>query len=270
MEREVTSFRELVYALRSLGVDRGRPVIAHASLSAFGKVNGGAETLLGAMLASFGRVMMPAFTYKTMIVPEVGPPNNALMYGGGRDQNRMAEFFHPDMPVDRLIGAVAETLRRSSLARRSSHPILSFTGIGVDDALGAQTLAEPLAPIGKLIEAGGWVLLLGVDHTVNTSIHYAEHLAGRASFVRWALTPEGVVECPGFPGCSQGFQALVPDLEGVIRRAHAGQATLQAVPLVALTERVRSRLADDPLALLCDSESCLRCNAMRKEKIDLQ
>ena len=259
-------FREIASGLRSLGLDPARPVIAHASLSAFGEVRGGAETLLGALLSSQRAVMMPAFTYKTMIVPEVGPPNNALMYGGGENPNRMAEFYHPDMPVDRLIGAVAEALRRSPLARRSSHPILSFTGIGVDDALDAQTLAEPLAPIGKLVEERGWVLLLGVDHTVNTSIHYAERLAGQASFVRWALTPEGVVECPSFPGCSQGFQALGPDLEGVNRRARAGNATLQAVPLVALMERVRSRIANDPLALLCNSESCLRCNAVRIER----
>jgi len=120
MEREVTSFRELVESFAQPGRRTRRPVIVHASLSAFGKVRGGAETLLGALLASFGRVMMPAFTYKTMIVPEVGPPNNALMYGGGGEPNRMAEFYHPDMPVDRLIGAVAEALRRSPLARRSS------------------------------------------------------------------------------------------------------------------------------------------------------
>jgi len=41
--------------------------------------------------------------------------------------------------------------------------------------------------------------------------------------VRWALTAEGVVECPGFPGCSQGFQALESDLEGVTRSANVGR-----------------------------------------------
>ncbi len=264
MEGEVTSFRILVGALRDLGVERGRPVIAHASLSAFGKVNGGAETLLGALLASFGRVLMPAFTYKTMLVPEAGPPDNALDYGSGRDMNRMAEFFHPDMPADRLMGAVAEALRRSPLAQRSMHPILSFAGIGVETELESQSLTEPLAPIGRLHEAGGWVVLLGVDHTVNTSIHYAERLAGREGFVRWALTPEGVVECPGFPGCSQGFQAIESDLEGVTRRAAAGATVIRAVALSELVERTVSRLTSDPLALLCTSDSCPRCQAVRR------
>jgi len=264
MERDVTSFRTLVSALRDLDVEAVRPVIAHASLSAFGKVPGGAETLLGALLASFGRVMMPAFTYKTMLTPEAGPEDNALDYGSGRDMNRMAEFFYSDMPVDRLVGAVAEALRRSPLARRSTHPILSFAGIGVESELEAQSLAEPFAPIRRLHEARGWVVLLGVDHTVNTSIHYAERLAGRQGFMRWALTPEGVVECPGFPGCSQGFQALEPDLEGVSRSVYVGQVAIRAIALTDLVERVLSRLTEDPLALLCSSDSCSRCQATRR------
>ena len=66
--------------------------------------------------------------------------------------------------------------------------------------MAVQTLAEPLAPIGALAQRGGWVLLLGVNQTVNTSLHYAERLAGRPQFTRWALTYEGVRECPQFPG----------------------------------------------------------------------
>ena len=47
------SFHDFARGLRQLGIDRERPVIAHASLSAFGQVHGGAETLLGALLAAF-------------------------------------------------------------------------------------------------------------------------------------------------------------------------------------------------------------------------
>lgn len=263
MEGRVTSYRELAGALRGLGLPRSGPVIAHASLSAFGRVPGGAETLLGALLASFEAVMMPAFTYKSMLTPEAGPPENAVEYGLYRDQNRMAEFFEAHMPADRLMGAVAEALRRHPLAQRSLHPILSFSGIGLDGILDSQALAEPLAPIGRLVEADGWVLLLGVDHTVNTSIHYAEALAGRKRFTRWALTPSGVIECPGFPCCSMGFQAIAPDLEDVTRVVTAGGAAIRAIPLQALVERVKTRIAGDPWALLCSSPVCLRCREVK-------
>jgi aminoglycoside 3-N-acetyltransferase len=263
MERGVVSFREVASGLRSLGIERHRPVIAHASLSAFGEVSGGAASLLGALLAISEQVMMPVFTYKTMLTPESGPPDNGLVYGSQRDQNRMAEFFHPNMPADRLMGTTAETLRRHPLAWRSRHPILSFAGIGLESILEKQTLDEPLAPIGELVDAGGYVLLMGVDHTVNTGIHYAERLAGRLQFVRWALADSGVVECRGYPGCSQGFQAIAADLTDVTTRSIVGKATVQALPLQALVERVRQRLEKDPLALLCASSHCLMCQAVR-------
>jgi len=263
MEGDLISFRELVNGLRSLGIQRHQPVIAHASLSAFGYVSRGADALLGAVLAISERVMMPTFTYKTMIIPEAGPPNNGIQYGSHGDQNRQAEFFYPSMPADRLMGVAAETLRRHPLAWRSAHPILSFAAIGLDDVLETQTLADPLAPIGKLAEMDGWVLLLGVDHTVNTSIHYAEKLAGRKGFVRWALTDSGILECPGFPGCSLGFQTFSEDLHDVVRKSKVGPAAVLALPLQALIEGVRSRLIRDPRALLCGDLACTRCSSVR-------
>lgn len=264
MSGDAVRYAHLVDGLRALNVPAGKPVIAHASLSSLGQVRGGAATVVGALLAVFPAVLMPTFTYKTMLTPEDGPPNNGIAYGTGFDQNRMAEFYHPEMPADPLIGAVAETLRRHRQAQRSRHPILSFAGVGVSQALEAQTLREPLAPIRVLIEQAGWVLLLGVDHTVNTSIHYGERLAGRRQFVRWALTPSGVVECPGFPGCSLGFQAIAPHVEAITRRVTIGQATVQALPLHGLVAQVQALIRRDPLALLCEREDCPRCQAVRQ------
>ncbi len=256
------TYRDFVAALRDLGLEGAR-VIAHASLSTFGQVAGGAETVVGAMLAVCDGVMMPAFTYSTMVIPPTGPPDNALEYGAADDQNRMAEFWRPDMPVDPAIGLVAEMLRRHPRARRSQHPLLSFTGVNVERALEAQTLEEPLAPVRVLAEEDGDVLLLGVDHTRNTSLHYAERLAGRKQFMRWALTPRGVVACPGWPGCSDGFQAIVPRLVGVARRARLGEAEVKAVPLRDLIHIALGWLREDPEALLCRREDCPRCRAVR-------
>ena len=256
------TYRELKRGLDALRL-RGRPVIAHASLKAFGPVRGGAESLLGALLASTGGVIMPTFTYKTMVTPRVGPPNNGIAYGSGEDRNRMAEIFSPAMPADRMMGRLSETLLRHLQACRTRHPILSFGGIGAEAVLAAQTLFEPLAPIGELARRDGWVLLLGVDHTVNTSIHYAEKLAGRRRFVRWALTRDGVRECPNWPGCSDGFEAIAPALDGVTRKIQIGGALVQAIPLQALFDKVIAAIKNDPLALLCQREDCERCEAVR-------
>jgi aminoglycoside 3-N-acetyltransferase len=256
-------FKELVLALRELDLPPGRPVIAHASLSAFGQVQGGADTLLEALLTQFPSLVMPAFTYKTMVFPEQGPTDNAVAYGSYQDANLMALFFRPSMPVDRLMGATAEALRRHTSAHRSMHPILSFVGVNAGQALVNQTLQEPLAPIGWLARAEGWVLLLGVDHTVNTSIHYAERLAGRKQFIRWALTPQGVVQCPAFPGCSDGFNAIAPYLASYTHLAHVGGTWIQAIPLVYLIRVAQDLVKADPLALLCDHTYCERCSVIR-------
>lgn len=259
------TFRDLITGLRKIELDSARPIIAHASLSAFGRIQGGAETVLGAILATTSTLVMPAFTYKTMVVPEVGPPDNGMDYGTSYAANRMAQIFDPDMPVDPLMGALSETLRRHPKSHRSLHPILSFTGIGADPALEAQTYAEPLAPIRVLAEEEGWVLLLGVDHTVNTSIHYAERLAGRKQFMRWALTQHGTRQCPGFPGCSEGFQAIAPKLEGFSRKVQIGSGWIEAIPLTDLVETVCAWIRADPAALLCARQHCRRCGATRKE-----
>jgi len=254
--------QDLLIAFHSLTLD-SKPVIAHASLSAFGQIQGGAETVVSALLAVFDSVVMPTFTYKTMLTPLTGPEANAINYGAGTDANRMAEFFDPQMPADPLMGIVAETLRKRPCASRSAHPILSFVGVNAEVALAAQNLADPLAPIGVLARQGGCVLLLGVNHSVNSSIHYAEKLAGRKQFVRWALTAQGVRECPGFPGCSAGFQSIAPAVERGTRRARIGSAVVLGVPLEMLIEAVVERIKNDPLALLCQQADCARCTEIR-------
>jgi aminoglycoside 3-N-acetyltransferase len=261
---QTLGFWDLKAGLLRLEIPPDAGVIVHTSVTAFGPIDGGVECLLDVLRASYAAVLAPTFTYKTMLVPEVGPPGNAMQYGSGADANRMAEFFSPDLPADRLMGALPEKLRLHPQARRSMHPILSFSGLGGPDAIASQTLEEPLAPVRLLAENNGWVLLLGVNHTVNTSIHYAERLAGRRQFTRWALTAQGVAECPGFPGCSDGFQALAPRLSGITHATIVGQALIQALPLVELIPIARQAGEQDPLALLCDNFYCERCQAVRE------
>jgi len=255
--------RDFTAGFRKLDIDRTSPVIVHASLSAFGEVNGGVESILSGLISSFDTIIMPAFTYKTMIIPEVGPPDNGIQYGSGKDANQMAEMYYPDMPADKMMGVLAEAFRKHPDVQRSSHPILSFAGMNANAILDSQMPHDPLQPIQMLVDQEGWVLLMGVDQTVNTSIHFGEKLAGRKQFTRWAITTDGIISCRGFPGCSDGFEALAPRLDGVKSSAKVGEAFIQSIRLVSLIDVVCGMLKEDPLALLCERPDCARCNAVR-------
>ena len=253
-----SAFQELDLAKNS--------VIVHASLRPFGYIQNGADAVLQALLESVQGVIAPTFTYRAMITPEVGPANNGLSYGDDEYYNREARPFTMEMPADSLMGILPETLRNHPLAKRTTHPILSFAGIGADHLLDTQTLHEPFAPIAAMADVDGWVVLINVDHTVNTSIHYAEKLAGRRQFIRWALLKDRVVECPNFPGDSSGFNAIAKHIHPDTRRVILEDAFIQAVPLRKLFEIVEKILKHDPLALLCHRIDCERCNAVRNTR----
>jgi aminoglycoside 3-N-acetyltransferase len=259
----MVSYRDVVNGLARLDISRENPVIVHASLSSFGSVHGGAQTVIGSLLATWNTVLMPSFTYRTMVIPEQGPSNNGLKYGSGRDVNKQSTPFFSDMPVDRLIGVIPDNLRIHPNASRSNHPILSFVGVNANKYLAAQTFQEPLAPIRILHENQGWVILLGVDLTANTSIHQAERLAGRKQFIRWAMVRGKVVECPAIPGCSDGFEKASSLVEPITRIVSIGSATIQALPLAEMIPLLVVRLRRDPFSLLCDRLDCERCNAVR-------
>jgi len=259
------TFRSIRNSLKNLKIDPAKPIIFHATLSSLGEVQGGPETVLGALLTVSDIVMSPAFTYGTMLIPETGPENNGLKYGENSDSNQTAEFFNMDMPVDNTIGILAETLRQHPKSDgRSTHPILSFTGINVSPALENQSVSDPLAPLEWLYQQNGYVVLIGTDHTANTSIHYAEKLAGLQQFTRWALTATGVMECPGFPGCSRGFDKAEPVLRDITREVRVGNARVRSLPIQRMVAKLVDILQENPLALLCEDHECLICNDVRK------
>src|SRR6266498_265509 len=255
-------YDELKSAFQELGL-ANKPIIAHASLQPFGYIQNGADTVVQALSDSVQSLIMPTFTYKTMITPEVGPPNNGITYGIDGDLNKMAQPFTINMPADPMMGILPEALRNHPSAQRTSHPILSFAGLRADSVLGTQTLNEPLTPISALAEEDGWTVLINVDHSVNTSIHFAEKLAGRKQFLRWAIMENRVVECPNFPGDSSGFNAIATYIQPDTRRVNIGEAFIQAIPLRRLFEAVQELIKLDPLALLCQRTDCERCNAVR-------
>jgi aminoglycoside 3-N-acetyltransferase len=261
---ETFGYRDILLALRRIGVEGDARILAIGPIADPERMRGGAAALSAALADSCQVVITPAFTYQTMVYPAEGPDDNAVDYPAARLASIEADFFRLSLPASSILGPLAESVRRAGGASRSGHPILSFAGWNAGEILEKQTLAEPFAPIDELAKAGGDVVLLGADPAANVALHLAEQRAGRKQFVRWALTPKGVVECPVFPGCSRGFGAIEPKLTGVVQSENIGSFVIRRIPLRDLLNIAVGWIHQDPQALLCDNPECPFCGAVRR------
>ncbi len=248
---------DLERALKQLGLNNQTPLIVHSSLSSLGNMIGGAKSVLNALGRYSSTLVMPTFTYYTLVWP-AAYRNEDWPISPGED----GPPFRPDSPVSRDIGRIPQVFLEQAGVLRSQHPTLSFGARGDDAALilGVQTLEHPYAPIGVLEQLDAWVLLLGVDHRSNTSLHYGEFMAGRPLLERWANTKNGMVRT-FYPNCSAAFNGIEGSLK-TLRSLDLGHATLQVArvrDVVAATGRL---INNHPEALLCSYPNC-RCQNVR-------
>jgi aminoglycoside 3-N-acetyltransferase len=116
--------------------------------------------------------------------------------------------------------------------------------------LASQTLASPLAPLEDLADRDGDVLLLGVGHWSNTTIHLAEQRCGRSRFWRHGVIGDGVwVELPNIPGDSSAFGRADEMMQpiAVVRIASGEMRRYRMRDICAMVEQA---VANDPAALL--------------------
>jgi aminoglycoside 3-N-acetyltransferase len=177
--------------------------------------------------------------------------------------------FSPSLPIDRELGRIPETMRQSIAHRRSAHPLFSFMAVGhhASDLIDAQTLACPLGPIEALASLNGDVLLLGVDHTVNTAIHLAEQRLGRSCFYRCAKAADRAwMELPNLPGQSHRFNEIEPELEDRTREVMIGRCRARRIAVRDVLATTVRLIRSDPAALLCPDPEC-RCGAALQQRL---
>lgn len=172
--------QSLAEALRSQGMGAGQTVILHMAMSKLNWVVGGAQAVIMALLDVLGpdgTLMMPTHTtYNTDPAEWQYPPVPESWWQPIRDHT---PAYDPKTSPTRIMGAVPELFRNWPGVLRSSHPVTSFAAIGpnayklVDNHVLEEDTGER-SPVGRLYELDGYVLLLGVEHWNNTSLHLAE------------------------------------------------------------------------------------------------
>lgn len=245
---------ELTEQLTSLGVERGGVLLVHTSFRAVRPVEGGPLGLIEALrnaLGPAGTLVMPTMTDgESVFDPRVTPT------------------------VD--MGVTAELFWRQPGVMRSTHPGGSFAAAG---PLAAELCAEqPLAPphgpdspVGRVHARDGQLLLLGVGHSENTTLHLAEAIAQ----VPYSIAHPCVVESAG-----QVQTVLIPESDHCCRRFGLMDAWLRACGLqregkVGHGDARLCRSADvvaaalealrrDPLVFLCPArDGCSECELAR-------
>lgn len=247
LRRPHVSSKMIADGLSALGLNGSQHAIVHASLRSFGQVEGGAVTLLSELMQHTATLSAPAFTYATLL-----RASTSSIYATFNRQTR----------VSRDIGRIPQLLVDQPAALRSFHPALSFVALGqyAHAITQAQSLANPYGPIGALYDLDAVVLLLGVDHSSNTTLHYGEYLAGVPLLTRY-VPLEGQVVPTAFPNCSADFENIAALVQG--RSVTVGRAQLRAYRVRDLVDGVLAFLTGQPEGLLCTYPTC-RCQEVRR------
>ena len=249
------SIPDLTAQLRALGVDPGGVLLVHMSYRAVRPVEGGPEGVIDALLAAVGEggtVVMPSWTDNDDAVfdPSVSPANSDL-------------------------GVTPNLFWRRPGIRRGNHPF-AFAALGPK---AAAITADPLplpphrfeSAVGRVLELGGQILLLGVGHDADTTIHLAEALSGVPYGVPKHITVlEGRrplrIDYLENDHCCQRFAFADEWLRGrgLQREGTVGSAHARLVRSRDVVEIVGDRLRADPLVFLHPVDSaCLECDGAR-------
>jgi aminoglycoside 3-N-acetyltransferase len=188
----------------------------------------------------------------------IGPQGTLVMPSMSDDDDRP---FDPGKTSCLAMGTVAETFWKLPGVLRSDSPH-AFAAIGPRAA--EITAAHPLdvphglnSPIGRVYELGGQVLLLGVGHDANTTVHLAENLAG----VRYRLPKHLTILRAGQPvryqyqeidHCCQMFNLMGRwlEAEGRQRRGAVGNTEARLARSRDIVDTALARLGKNETVFL--------------------
>jgi aminoglycoside 3-N-acetyltransferase len=237
--------------LKGLGLAGGGLVIVHSSLSSLGQVDGGADAVIDALLeviGSEGTLVMPSF--------QAGGEHDLLRRGCVFDLRTSAS----------QVGIIPETFRQRPGVMRSINPTHCTAALGkraeeiLDGHQYCNVSVGKNSPYDKLARAGGKILLLGVEHSSNTSLHLAENISGAPTVCRELFHPL-VIDTQGrtwtvpthshMPGLQRRYPRVEEELlaAGIQKNAKVGQALSRLIQAGPMVELIGQRVRENPVYL---------------------
>lgn len=161
-QRQPVTAEDIKRGLISVGIEKGDTVLVHSSLSSFGYVKGGADTIIDVLLevvGGSGTIAMPTFTWNSF------------------HNKKKVVFDLANTSVKSEVGIIPETFRRRKGVIRSTHICHSVAAIGPQ---AQYIMGEGIRSFGKgssferLYQLNTWNLFLGVTFSVCTALHMVE------------------------------------------------------------------------------------------------
>lgn len=243
--------RQLVQQLRELDVQPGDVLLVHIAFSRVKPVEDGPLGLIEALRTALG-------PHGTLVMPSMPDDDEVL--------------FDPRSSLCLGMGIVADTFWRLPGVRRSDSPH-AFAAAGPHEAeITAPHPPDfphgPDSPVGRVLALDGQVLLLGVDHTANTTIHLAEYLGG----ARYRIAKRALVMRDGRPAwldygeidhCCQNFARVDAwlDARGLQRRGTVGHAEARLARSRDIVDVVAAQVRANPTVFLHPRGSDEECDA---------
>ena len=261
--------QDFLQAIQSLGLQE-KDICIHTSLRAFGdRIEGGADGMIDGFLAQGCTVLVPTFSYNFQARPEPPymPPRNSdtedYAYFMSQEYGNIGVYDVTSKDIDlEEMGHFPKCVLERDGSIRGNHPINSFTALGKHAArlVEPQNFRDVYAPLRQLYEDDGCVLLMGVDLENATAIHYAEQVAGRVPFVRWAKDKAGNTIPVSAGSCSEGFGNFRKALEPYRKAVTLGKAVISCYSVRQLVDICVEEMQKNPRITHCGDPSCGRCN----------
>ncbi len=257
--------------LRALDILTGDAVMMHSSLSALGFVDGGAETVVDALLETVGQegtLLVPAFRDSVWGDPANFTNSDCDCTQAGPLCSSQQSGFQ---------GVIAETVRQRSGSLRSCHPTHSWVALGpaAQDLLvghkDCPTFCGSPNPFEPLVEKDGCVLTLGVGIDSITLWHYYEEILQIPYMGHFWPRERHLNHCVGAKRIQYEFPGIMQDVciaAGILREGKVGKGRSGLMRARAFESFMATILADDPwcLALRPPTRDCadLAQDAMAK------
>ena len=259
------SREDILKGIEQIGLE-SKVVCIHSSLKSFGFVKGGAQTIVNAFLDRGYTILVPTFSYDYSISPpeDDRPLRNGCNYEDW-DQNSAGSnkiFTVESHDISReSMGAIPYEILKMPKKDRGYNPLNSFTAIGPrsKELVWGQSPIDVYAPLRKLYELNGYIILMGVDLTRMTAIHYAEELAGRNLFIRWAKGLDGKPIRVSIGSCSEGFNNFEPLLKNIEKRVRVGKSLWRVFPIREALDICADAINKNQMITHCGNQNCLRC-----------